>query len=158
MKHRNAFTILEVMIVVVIVGVLASLALPRFFSIVERTRALEGIALLQQIRGYMERCYVSRNLTYTGCDPLALYNASGVPPNRHFIFNTSNIGANTYRVYLERNSHELMGVDPGGSWGTAQCPGGSDPNHSHLMACQHPTAGFGILGSGFYAGIDTFPK
>lgn len=94
------------MIVVVIVGVLASLALPRFFSIVERTRALEGIVqpfTAANTRLY-RKCYVSRNLTYAGCDPLALYNASGVPPNRHFIFNTSNIGANTTGCILKETA------------------------------------------------------
>ena len=51
MRHANkkGFTLLEIIIVIIIVGVLASLALPRFFSTVEYSRSTEALASLTSV-------------------------------------------------------------------------------------------------------------
>ena len=40
---KRAFTLIELLIVVIIVGVLMSIALPKYQRAVERARALEGV-------------------------------------------------------------------------------------------------------------------
>ncbi|PWB18267.1 pilin [Comamonas sp. JNW] len=45
-RHRNGFTLLEVMIVVAIVGLLASIALPAYQDYISRARISEGLALV----------------------------------------------------------------------------------------------------------------
>ena len=52
----------EIIIVVIIVGVLASLALPKFFSTVEFSRAQEALSSLATVRGGLERYYVSKGI------------------------------------------------------------------------------------------------
>ena len=45
-KHVCGFTLTEIMVTIIIVGVLASLALPRFTGVFERVRASEGVQIL----------------------------------------------------------------------------------------------------------------
>ena len=71
MKRKNkGFTLLEIIIVVIIVGVLASLALPRLFSTVEFSRSTEALAAIGTVRAAMERCMarVGGTGNYVVCD------------------------------------------------------------------------------------------
>jgi prepilin-type N-terminal cleavage/methylation domain-containing protein len=60
---RRGFTLMEIMVVVVIVAALASLALPRFTSTVERVRASEGVQLLTALLG-AQKVYQLENGNY----------------------------------------------------------------------------------------------
>ena len=66
LRKQKGFTLLEIIIVIIIVGVLASLALPRFFSTVEFSRATEALSSLQTVRSAIERCYLQTS-DYTKC-------------------------------------------------------------------------------------------
>lgn len=55
----KAFTLLELIIVIIIVGVLTSLALPRLFSVVEYAKSAEALTHLSTIRQSFERCYLT---------------------------------------------------------------------------------------------------
>lgn len=58
MKRNSGFTLLEIIVVIIIISILASLALPRFFRTVEYSRASEALAAIGTIRQAMERCYL----------------------------------------------------------------------------------------------------
>lgn len=49
-NSNTGFTIIETVIVVIIIGVLVSLALPNFFYVHEKTKAAEGVQILESIR------------------------------------------------------------------------------------------------------------
>lgn len=105
-SKKSGFTLLEIIIVVIIVGVLASLALPKFFSTVEFSRAQEALSALATIRGGLERYYVSKGNTYTGAstanidtgDPLA------GQPNAHFSCQVAAVSATGYTILAIRNT------------------------------------------------------
>ena len=65
-KNKSGFTLLEIMIVVIIVGVLAALALPRLFGTIEYSRSTEAFSAFASIRSSMERCYLEHR-DFTGC-------------------------------------------------------------------------------------------
>lgn len=54
---RRAFTLLELMVVVIIVGILAMIAMPQFFKAAEKARAAEGVNILGALRGAQLRYY-----------------------------------------------------------------------------------------------------
>ena len=69
MKNRKGFTLVELAVVVVIIGVLAAFAVPRFMSSVERSKAAEAFNYLAAVQSAQER-YHARQGTYA--DDLAV--------------------------------------------------------------------------------------
>jgi len=66
LPHRKApsgFTLVELAVVVVIIGVIASFAVPRFLNSVERAKATEAFSMLDTVHSSMER-YHARQATY----------------------------------------------------------------------------------------------
>lgn len=64
-KRQSGFTLVELMIVVVIVGILAAVAIPSYQSSIQKSRRADAQGALQQFRQAMERFY-SQRYTYQG--------------------------------------------------------------------------------------------
>lgn len=62
---KNGFTLIELMIVVVILGILAAIAYPSYQEQVRQTRRANAQANLMELASYMER-YYTENFTYVG--------------------------------------------------------------------------------------------
>ena len=52
---KKAFTLLELLIVIIIIGILASMAIPRYTVMTSRARSAEAAQMLAAMRGSMER-------------------------------------------------------------------------------------------------------
>jgi len=66
-SFRNAFTLLQLIIVVVVLGILAGISIPQYTKLKERTFAKEAIANLKLIAA-TERVYYDENSTYRECN------------------------------------------------------------------------------------------
>lgn len=119
-KRPQAFTLLELIIVIIIVGVLASLALPRFFSVIESSRGAEALANLSAIRQAVERCYAMTvgagktralgtllgNFNYCQTwDALAIEDPS-LSPNAHFQYRFWGGGETFVEIRALRNTRD----------------------------------------------------
>jgi prepilin-type N-terminal cleavage/methylation domain-containing protein len=54
---KKGFTLLEVLIVVIIIGVLAAISLPQYVNTIEKARSAEALSILGTLRSSMERHY-----------------------------------------------------------------------------------------------------
>ncbi len=108
LKNKSGFTLLEIIIVIIIVGVLASLALPRFFATVEFSRSTEALAAITAIRQSMERCYLQKNGNYTTCTTFAVLDLENPAnsPNSHFTYGIPSANATAYVVTATRNTRD----------------------------------------------------
>lgn len=62
--HLNkGFTLMETMVTIVIIGILSSVAVPKFSFVIEKTRSAEGIQTLTALRGAQE-LYFQENGVY----------------------------------------------------------------------------------------------
>jgi type IV pilus assembly protein PilE len=63
---KNGFTLVELMIAVLIVGILAAIAIPSYAAYVKRANRTDATRSLSVTSQALERCY-SQNFTYVGC-------------------------------------------------------------------------------------------
>lgn len=102
-NNKSGFTLLEVIIVIIIVGVLASLALPRFFSTVEFSKSSEALSNMGVVRQAIERCYLSSSGTYVGCTMTTLdTDDPSTAPGTRFTYSISGATASAYTIQATR--------------------------------------------------------
>ena len=81
-RENRAFTLIELIVVIVVVGVLAGLAVPRFSNTIEKSRIAEAINILATLRDAQE-VYKLENGGYLlgpSPDPLDVT----IPPSSNF--------------------------------------------------------------------------
>jgi prepilin-type N-terminal cleavage/methylation domain-containing protein len=66
-RNQGGFTLVELMIVVIIVGILAAVAIPMYQGATERAKASEAVAALGTIRGAL-RVYYAEHGTYVNAN------------------------------------------------------------------------------------------
>ena len=64
MKKKQAFTLIDLLVVVLIIGILASVALPQYQKAVDKARLVQLIVFNKAIREAQERYYLANN-SYT---------------------------------------------------------------------------------------------
>ncbi len=70
--NKKGFTLIELLVVVLIIGILASIALPQYFRAVERSRSSEVLSLFGTIGGAQQRYMLQHDVYTTDFDDLDL--------------------------------------------------------------------------------------
>ena len=108
-NNVQGFTLMEILIVVIIIGVLAGLAAPVYRKTVEKTRKVEALGILNAVRQAELRYYAASN-KYTGTfteldyNPTDTADASG--QTVHFTYGVGNVAATTFTATATRNGND----------------------------------------------------
>lgn len=91
---RKAFTLLELIIVVIIIGILASLALPQYAKVAERARSAEAKHILGMLRTAQIEYYTEYarygNISNLGMNDVPDMGSSECVPTHYFIYGCIN--------------------------------------------------------------------
>ncbi|WP_058494354.1 type IV pilin protein [Legionella worsleiensis] len=95
-RFREGFTLIELMIALVIIGILVSFAYPSYQQFIQKSRRADALAILTQDQIIFERCF-SQNFSYaTACGALPAF--PQVTPEGFYTVNISNLTATTYTL------------------------------------------------------------
>lgn len=83
-KRIPGFTLIEMMVVVVIIGVLAAIAIPAYADYIRRARVAEGLAPLADMRVRMEQLFQDKRSYEDGCSSGSV--ASAPPATLYFSY------------------------------------------------------------------------
>jgi type IV pilus assembly protein PilE len=106
--RSNGFTLVELMIAVVILGVVMAIAVPSYRSYVTKSHRSEAIQALTQYQTIIERCYAA-NLTYlySAANCPAMLTAATNSAHGYYSINVSNVTTVTYTLTATAQNGQL---------------------------------------------------
>jgi type IV pilus assembly protein PilE len=101
MKRNNGFSLIELLVVVMIVGILSAVAIPSYTNYVTRGKVAEATSTLSALRVTMEQ-YYQDNRSYLNaaatCGPTTATWPPTAPAVKYFTYSCRNNDANSYVI------------------------------------------------------------
>ena len=131
---KRGFTLLELIVVVIIIGILAMIALPRFIRVAEKARSTEGRMLLDAIRSAQFRYYTEHDKWTSIISDLDMTYSLPTYFNTVNALNPSNATTGNIGTVTRTNSY-ILNITINGA---IACANGSNNTSSYYC----PDAGF----------------
>ena len=96
-RLQSGFTLIELMVVAVILGIIASIALPSYNEHIRKTRRAAGAACATAVAQRLERVYTT-DLSYAGAPAIATLTAACDRDALRFYTLARHVNAKTYSV------------------------------------------------------------
>jgi prepilin-type N-terminal cleavage/methylation domain-containing protein len=125
MSHKSGFTLIEVLIVVIILGILATIAVPQFTSMVARARLAEAWGALGQVKTAQEIHRIEMGRYANNTTVLQINTAvglftvgfNGTPNNTHYVAQATGTGlASQVRAQIRENNTKRHSLNAGATW------------------------------------------
>lgn len=94
---RKGFTLLEILIVIIIIAILATFAIPQYIRASKRAIASEAVSVIGSIKGAMARYYQEHGVTTTNLDNLDIDNPNEVV-GHNFTYTIGGSGITGYTI------------------------------------------------------------
>jgi len=122
---KKGFTLIELLIVMVIVGVLVTVAVPKYNASMERSRSLEGILNLEKLSSEINAFYVINGNSYPN-DVAARISLDEIITSTYFQAPEVTKSGDSVTVTITRDSgsgynYKLAIVNSAGEAGNVQC-------------------------------------
>ncbi len=112
-RGNSGFTLLELLVVVIIVGILATIAVPAFTKAMEKGRSAEAASILGAIKT-AEEAYYQENLKYTASlGELAADTISDTSVKHYFKYTLASPTATTFTAIATRKLQSESGPGKG---------------------------------------------
>lgn len=103
-NEESGFTLVELLVVMLILGILAAIAIPAFFSQRDKGYDADAKADARSVQTALETYAIDNDGAYTGADQSALSAIEGTINSIPAADLTITVGANTYSVTLDSKS------------------------------------------------------
>ncbi|MBU4590874.1 MAG: prepilin-type N-terminal cleavage/methylation domain-containing protein [Candidatus Omnitrophica bacterium] len=113
---KKGFTLLEVLIVVIIIGILAAISLPQYISTIEKARSGEAVTNVGSLRTAIDRYWYQRGEITTNPDNLDIDNPNSVT-NKLYSYSIADNGTtSSARAYTITATRTVSGITYTVTW------------------------------------------
>lgn len=93
--QNNGYTLIEIVVTMIVLGILASLAIPRYLTSMERVKSAEGVQILESLLNAQRRYLVEYDTYTSNINDLDIEFSGGTGN-----FNTPTVSANPNRLAI----------------------------------------------------------
>lgn len=119
---KKGFTLIELLIVMVVVGILVTVALPKYKTALEKGRGLEGVANAAAVSEAINAYYVKNGNSYgSAADVRAFAEVAGITQTKNF--NAPVLSGTTVKVQRSTGSYTIVFENANGEVSSRYCTG-----------------------------------